>query len=77
MPSDKSVPPAPHVNQLSARMTPRALKWFIFAILVATFPVIFYAFMWIGILPVAGIIAISDTAGDFLLAIPAELRSYK
>ena len=29
-------------------MTQNALKWFIFAMLVATVPVIFYLFMWIG-----------------------------
>lgn len=67
--SDKSVTPAPRVSQLGVRMTQRALKWFIFAMLAATVPVIFYAFMWVGFLPVAGIIAISATAGDFLLAI--------
>jgi hypothetical protein len=50
-------------------MTQRALKWFTFAMLVATVPVIFFLFMWVGFLPVAGIIAISATAGDFLLAI--------
>ncbi len=67
--SDKSAPTAPRVNQLGVRMTQRALKWFIFAMLVATVPVIFYAFMWVGFLPVAGIIAISAAAGDLLLAI--------
>ena len=50
-------------------MTQNALKWFMFAMLVATVPVIFYLFMWVGFLPVAGIIAISATAGDVLLAI--------
>ena len=50
-------------------MTQRALKWFIFATLVATVPVIFYLFTWSGLLPVAGIIAMSVTGGDFLLAI--------
>jgi hypothetical protein len=49
-------------------MTQPALKWLIFAMLLATAPVIFYAFMWVGFLPVAGIIAISATAGDFLFA---------
>jgi hypothetical protein len=55
-------------------MTQNALKWFIFAMLVATVPVIFYLFMWVGFLPVAGIIAISATAGDFLLAIVGLLH---
>jgi hypothetical protein len=50
-------------------MTQRALKWFIFAMLVLTVPVIFYVFMWIGVLPVAGIITMSVTAGDFLLTV--------
>jgi hypothetical protein len=50
-------------------MTQRALKWFIFAMLVVTVPVIFFLFMWVGILPVAGIIAVSATAGNFLLAV--------
>jgi hypothetical protein len=50
-------------------MTQLALKWFIFAALVVTVPVIFYAFMWIGVVPVVGIIAISATSGDFPLAI--------
>jgi hypothetical protein len=55
-------------------MTQNALKWFVFAMLVATAPVIFYLFMWVGFLPVAGIIAISATAGDFLLAIVGLLH---
>jgi hypothetical protein len=54
---------------MGIQMTQRALKWCIFAMLVLTVPVIFYVFMWIGVLPVAGIIAMSATAGDFLLAV--------
>jgi hypothetical protein len=54
---------------MGVQMTQHALKWCIFAMLVLTVPVIFYVFMWIGVLPVAGIIAMSATAGDFLLAV--------
>jgi hypothetical protein len=49
-------------------MTQNTLKWFIFAMLVATVPVIFFLFVWVGFLPVAGIIAMSATGGDFPLA---------
>jgi hypothetical protein len=54
---------------MDIQMTQYAFKWCMFAMLVLTVPVIFYVFMWIGFLPVAGIIAMSATAGDFLLAV--------
>lgn len=50
-------------------MTQRAFKWFILVMLVATVPVPFFLFMAIGFFPVAGIIAISVTSKDLLLAI--------
>jgi hypothetical protein len=55
-------------------MTQHALKWFIFAMLVLTVPVIFFLFTWVGFLPVAGIIAISVTGGEFDLAIMGLLH---
>jgi hypothetical protein len=49
-------------------MTRRALKWFVFAMLVMTVPVLFFLFSVAGFFPVVGIIAICAAGKDLALA---------